>query len=75
MNNNYIKKITGNFFPTAVGGSSSTFITDVGLSFPGNRLLSFGGAVSGLLNCGGFTISAGPLAETAADWNSAGLSR
>ena len=75
MNKNYIKKITGNFLPTAVGGSSSTFVTDAGLSSPGNRLVVFGGAVSALLNCGGFALSVGPLAETAADWNAAGLSR
>ena len=75
MNNSYIKKITGNFFPTAVGGSSSTFVTDAGMSLSGNRLVSFGGAVNGLLNCGGFAMTAGPLADTVADWNLAGLSR
>lgn len=45
----YIKKISGNFLPTAFGGSSSTYITDGFWSNTGNRIAFFGGANAGSL--------------------------
>lgn len=40
----YIKKISGNFLPTALGGSSSTYVTDGFWSNTGNRIAFFGGS-------------------------------
>ena len=75
MNNSYIKKITGNFLPTAAGGSSSTFVTDGGWSATGNKSVIFGGAAGIGFLPGGFcfagSFSAGEVNESV----SAGLSR
>lgn len=47
----YIKKISGNFLPTALGGSSSTYVTDALWSAAGDRIAIFGGhAHDGSLN-------------------------
>ena len=76
MQDTYFKKITGNFLPTAVGGSSSTFITDIGWSSSTGKLIIFGGsAEQGLGRSGGFAFSAySSVGETYANL-SAGLSR
>ena len=75
MVTSYIKKISGNFIPTAVGGSSSTFITDRGLSNTGNRIMFFGGDAGGGLFCGGFAFGANALAGIVDSGIGAGLSR
>ena len=58
MSASYIKKISGEFLPTAVGGSSSTYITDAGWLGTGNRVGAFGGAASNGLYCGAFCLLA-----------------
>jgi hypothetical protein len=58
MSGSYIKKISGNFLPTVVGGSSSTFVTDVGWSTPAGTLVVFGGHASFGLSAGGFCFNA-----------------
>ena len=75
MSGSYIKKITGDFLPTAAGGSSSTFVTDGGWSSPTGTLVVFGGdADDGLLG-GGFAFDAGLSAVHSHGSISAGLSR
>ena len=56
MSASYIKKITGNFLPTAVGGSSSTFVTDAWWSSPTGTTVLFGGNAGGALAAGGFSV-------------------
>ena len=74
MSGSYIKKITGNFLPTAIGGSSSTFVTDAGWSsLESTTVYSCGGANNRLLG-GGFTFSSSPV-NVVAPSISAGLSR
>ena len=75
MSNTYIKKISGNFLPTAVGGSSTTFVTDGGWSSAGDTLVFFGGAAYWGLSSGGFTLDASYGAGAAIVSISAGLSR
>ena len=75
MSASYIKKITGNFLPTAVGGSSSTFITDGGWSASGGTLVVFGGNASNGLLGGGFAFDALSSAGGSGASVSAGLSR
>ena len=75
MSGSYIKKITGNFLPTAVGGSSSTFVTDTGWSNLTGTLVNFGGNADGVLSAGGFNYSAYYSAGGASANISAGLSR
>ena len=79
MSNSYIKKISGNFLPTAVGGSSSTFVTDSGWSSPtGAAVLCCGSAHTGLTygrESGGFLFNAHISAEVIDISVSAGLSR
>ena len=74
MSGSYIKKITGNFLPTAVGGSSSTFVTDGWWSDSTGTLAIFGGGGLGLLG-GGFAFYASLSAGNFYDNTSAGLSR
>ena len=72
------KKITGNFLPTAVGGSSSTFVTDAGWSATGSMIMIFGGDASGNfggLYAGGFSIYEAFSAVGSFENISAGLSR
>ena len=38
----YVKKVSGNFLPTALGGSSNTYVTDGFWSNTGNRIALFG---------------------------------
>ena len=75
MADSYIKKISGNFIPTAVGGSSSTFVTDAGWSSSAGTLVLFGGSAYYRLLCGGFAFHAGTSADVVAPSISAGLSR
>ena len=75
MSASYIKKITGNFLPTAVGGSSSTFVTDGGWSSSAGTLVFFGAAAVDWLVAGGFTFGSNATAEFALISVSAGLSR
>ena len=74
MAGSYIKKITGNFIPTAVGGSSSTFVTDAGWYSPTSTIMEFGGA-SNFDLCGGFCFDASSSAGSVYPSVSAGLSR
>ena len=75
MEGHYIKKISGNFIPTAVGGSSSTFITDGGWSSSVGTLVLFGGSAYYGLLAGGFAFSASNSAGVLYVAFSAGLSR
>jgi hypothetical protein len=75
LSGSYIKKITGNFLPTAGGGSSSTFVTDAGWSSPTGTLVVFGGAANGGLSAGCFTFDAYSPAGLVLANVSAGLSR
>ena len=75
MSASYIKKITGNFLPTAVGGSSSTFVTDAGWSNPTGTLVGFGGDANSDTLCGGFTFYANGSSGLSGVSISAGLSR
>ncbi len=60
---NYVKKISSNFLPTAIGGSSSTYITDGFWSTSGNRVAFFGGdAYYGLLD-GAFCLALNSLSS------------
>lgn len=52
----YIKKISGNFLPTVLGGSSSTYITDGFWSDIGNRIAIFGGSAFNGSFCGVFCL-------------------
>ena len=74
MSSSYIKKISGNFIPTAVGGSSSTFVTDAGWCAPTSTIMEFGSANNGLLG-GGFCFDASSSAGSVYSSVSAGLSR
>lgn len=74
MSGSYIKKISGNFIPTAIGGSSSTFVTDAGWASPTSTIMEFGGASNSDL-CGGFCFDASSSAGSAYPSVSAGLSR
>ena len=74
MGSSYIKKITGNFIPTAVGGSSSTFVTDAGWCSPTSTIMEFGGANNFDLG-GGFCFDASSSAGSVYPSVSAGLSR
>ena len=49
-NNSFVKKISGNFLPTELGGDSNTFVTDTLWSLTGNRIALFGGGVQGTSN-------------------------
>lgn len=75
MLNSYIKKVSGNFIPTAVGGSSSTFITDGGWSSSTGTLVLFGGTANNGLLDGGFAFYADYSALLSGSNVSAGLSR
>ena len=75
MSGSYIKKITGNFLPTADGGSSSTFVTDAGWSASIGTLVFFGGGPGIGLSAGGFTFAANHPAGIVSPNYSAGLSR
>jgi hypothetical protein len=75
MSNSYIKKISGEFLPTAVGGSSSTYITDAGWLGTGNRVVHFGGAASNGLYCGAFSLNASYAASSSLAHVGSGLSR
>lgn len=74
MGGSYIKKITGNFIPTAVGGSSSTFVTDAGWCNPTSTIMEFGGANNFDLG-GGFCFDSSSSAGSVYPSVSAGLSR
>ena len=71
----YIKKIKGNFLPTAVGGSSSTFVTDGVWSALVGTLVRFGGTANIGFSDGGFAFSAASSAGAIDGSISAGLSR
>ena len=75
MNASYIKKISGNFLPTAVGGSSSTYITDAGWSDAGNKIVHFGGGANTVLSCGAFCLVASNAASAVYASVGSGLSR
>ena len=75
MEGSYIKKVTGNFLPTAGGGSSSTFVTDVGWSRPTGTVVFLCGSSENGLSGGGFTFGAHLTMEFANSAISAGLSR
>ena len=75
MSASYIKKISGNFLPTAVGGSSSTYLTDGGWSATGNTVVAFGGAAGVGLSCGAFCLAANNAASLATGSLGSGLSR
>ena len=75
MTNTFIKKVSGNFLPTAVGGSSSTFITDTGYTVTGNRVVVFGGQASYGFSAGGFALDTYLSAAGTSATVSAGLSR
>lgn len=75
MTASYIKKISGNFLPTAIGGSSSTFVTDGGWSATGNTVAFFGGNASGGLAAGGFCFLSSVSSVFSGANLSAGLSR
>lgn len=75
MGGGYIKKISGNFIPTAVGASSATFVTDAGWSVTGNTVMGFGGSANNGVMCGGFTFDAYISSGFYGGASSAGLSR
>jgi hypothetical protein len=75
MAGDYIKKISGNFIPTAVGASSATFVTDAGWSVTGNTVMGFGGSANNGFMCGGFTFDAYISSGYLGTGSSAGLSR
>ena len=75
MSASYIKQITGNFLPTNIGGSSSTFVTDGGWSNPTGTLVIFGGSADVGLLGGGFAFIAIFSAVNSYVHISAGLSR
>lgn len=71
----YVKKISGNFLPTALGGSSSTYVTDGFWSATGDRIALFGGgAFNGALG-GAFCLFVGHAAAGVDVSFGAGLSR
>ena len=71
----YVKKISDNFLPTALGGSSSTYVTDGFWSAAGDRIVFFGGcAVNGAL-AGAFCLLVGNAASDVGVAVGAGLSR
>ena len=75
MSSSYIKKISGNFLPTSVGGSSSTFVTDGGWSNSAGTLVIFGGHATAGFLAGGFTFAAHLSSAYLGSDISAGLSR
>jgi hypothetical protein len=75
MSGSYIKKISGEFLPTAVGGSSSTYITDAGWLDTGNRVVAFGGAAGLGGACGAFSLVANSAASSSNASFGSGLSR
>ena len=75
MSGFYIQKISGNFLPTAVGGSSSSFITDGGWSSSGGTLVIFGGYANYTFISGGFTFGSHISSSYSGTDISAGLSR
>ncbi len=54
----WIQKITGDFLPTQVGGSSATYVTDACWATTGERLCLHGGAADHGLSAGAFALSA-----------------
>ena len=71
----YVKKISGNFLPTALGGSSSTYVTDGFWSNTGNRIALFGGAASNGALGGAFCLVVSDAASVVGVYIGAGLSR
>lgn len=70
----YIKKISGNFLPTALGGSSSTYITDGFWSDTGNRIAFFGGDASAGSLDGVFCLYVSDLSSYSSVYVGCGLS-
>ena len=71
----YVKKISGNFIPTALGGSSNTYVTDGLWSNTGNRIAFFGGAASSGALAGAFCLHVHDAASGSGASSGAGLSR
>ncbi len=72
---NYVKKISGNFLPTALGGSSSTYVTDGFWSNTGNRIALFGGSAYNGALVGAFCLRVDHAASHVDVNGGAGLSR
>ena len=71
----YVKKISGNFLPTALGGSSSTYVTDGFWSNTGNRIALFGGTAYDGALAGAFCLHVDDAASDVHVRIGAGLSR
>ena len=59
--NGYVSNLVASgkgFVPSAVAGSSSTYVSDYFWQDTGNRIIVFGGAADGGLRCGGFCLNA-----------------
>ncbi len=72
---NYVKKISGNFLPTALGGSSSTYVTDGFWSNTGNKIALFGGGAGYGAISGAFCLLVDNAASDVSVSVGAGLSR
>ena len=73
--NSYVKKISGNFIPTALGGDSNTFITDAFWSATGNRIAFFGGDAFYGSSYGSFCLTLFAASSYSHAFLGAGLSR
>ena len=73
--NTFVKKVSGEFFPTVAGGNSATFVTDAFWSATGNRVLLFGGHAGSGLSGGAFFLAAADAASTSYVNAGAGVSR
>ena len=74
-NNSYVKKVSGNFIPTVLGGDSNTFITDAFWSTTGNRIAIFGGTAGSGTSDGAFYLNVASASGSSAAAVGAGLSR
>ena len=76
-NNHFVKKISGNFLPTVLGGDSNTFITDATYTAPGKHTVMFGGCPIDGITAGAFyLVLINPINYSASSvMNGAGLSR
>ena len=73
--NSYVKKISGNFIPTVLGGDSNTFITDAFWSATGNMIAIFGGNAGNGASVGAFCLSVDNASGLSNVAVGAGLSR
>ena len=73
--NSFVKKISGNFIPTVLGGDSNTFITDAFWSATGNMIALFGSSAYYGVSDGAFCLAVSNTSGHSNGSVGAGLSR